>query len=919
MGASWAFLLLYTSLIGITSGSPLKLPLSVPKILPRADTSSDPSCPDGFFCEQSECPDDVICPEGGECINFEGYYACAPPKVMFCALNPSNLEAVGCDSGICCHGNCYSEDAECCDFPDTKCTIGKLCNACSPNQKCGDNKCTDSNPTSTTSSSTSTAAPPVETTSASTSDSTSTETSSSSGTSSSSETSSETSSSETSSSETSSSSATPSPTSSTTTSGQPTPTTVSDIDDFSVIDCLADSINDRVLVGDDDESSSEMTPEQCVKFAQDGGWNQCFVGNTLHTEDKDNNGCDMPCTGDKEKLCGGEGRIQVYEDSSWKNPTLEELANGIRDITASIDSTRKAISTYHDHLEELQDLMGSPSNTHAKRDDNPYQDFFEMKILKDQAAIQAALDDLVAAQSETQRLLTIGQELDTLDEANPNVPYSTLQEFESSTDDLMQQVNNAMEDINANVEELSSAIASGIEPAIEVGTSLATIQTAITSIGLPTTIAAGAATGIFVVMTSLLALFAGGSDEPADTSSPDEPSCDQKSTFRAVVILFKEKTSLSDFKELVEGFPEDKEAMLFTDEWQPNDYADRIIKTIALEGPSAPPAEEFRDHGTCMTSLAAGSFSGIAKDARIVLVDLLAGPQHQIARTFALLRLIYQHAMENNGFGNSVVSMSFSIAFGMHADWEEAGITPPVPGSTNCFDTMFGWFWAQGISTVTGAGNYEDDPDADERKKDLATGFPRSLGGATRPLIVVGNMESDDERAPSSVYKDSSNSGILTLYNQGTDIECATLDSEWMAGITGTSGAAALTAGLIAHYLSQPDLKAQFQEGGLRRLAMKVKKYVLDQSILYKGLRDDDGIPRAALGDLVPCSSEDAIQGPPGTNYLNFESEDHTLRTEVVTQGMSIVMEDMPECRVFGLSDQGDQDAEDDQDAEGAE
>ncbi|KAL5332106.1 peptidase S8/S53 domain-containing protein [Aspergillus crustosus] len=290
--------------------------------------------------------------------------------------------------------------------------------------------------------------------------------------------------------------------------------------------------------------------------------------------------------------------------------------------------------------------------------------------------------------------------------------------------------------------------------------------------------------------------------------------------------------------------------------------------------------------------MAAGAFSGMAKDARIVPVDVQAGPDHTIVRVFNLLRMIYLHALENNGFGNSVISMSFSMGFGDLAVWEEAGIKAPVLGSMNCFDTMFGWFWKKGIVTVAAAGNFEGVPGAIEARKDLAVGLPRALGGTNRPLIVVGNAGHDDERHYTSDYRDSSNSGILTLYNYGTDIKCATINSKWKTGVTGTSSAGALTAGLVAHYLSQPDLKAQFQAGGLEGFVMSMKKYVIDQAILYKGPYDD-GIPRAALGDLVPCSSEEAIRGTPDEFTLNFESEDRTLRTKVVMQGMSYVMEDM--------------------------
>jgi hypothetical protein len=94
-------LLYAAALLGVSSATPLKRPLSVPKNIRRAATSSDPSCPDGFFCQQQSCPDDVKCPNGEDCLNFEGNFACAPPGLKWCALNPTSLEAVGCGSGSC--------------------------------------------------------------------------------------------------------------------------------------------------------------------------------------------------------------------------------------------------------------------------------------------------------------------------------------------------------------------------------------------------------------------------------------------------------------------------------------------------------------------------------------------------------------------------------------------------------------------------------------------------------------------------------------------------------------------------------------------------------------------------------------------------------------------------------------------------
>jgi hypothetical protein len=75
-----------------------------PSALSTRFTSQDPSCPEGFLCDQQECPADVICPAGQVCVNFEGTIACGPSDLQWCALNPTTFEGVGCEDGTCWYG-----------------------------------------------------------------------------------------------------------------------------------------------------------------------------------------------------------------------------------------------------------------------------------------------------------------------------------------------------------------------------------------------------------------------------------------------------------------------------------------------------------------------------------------------------------------------------------------------------------------------------------------------------------------------------------------------------------------------------------------------------------------------------------------------------------------------------------------------
>ncbi|KAL5334298.1 hypothetical protein BJX70DRAFT_405543 [Aspergillus crustosus] len=1068
MRAGWAAILLYA---GLSCATPQRFPRSVPQNFPRAETSSDPSCPDGFFCEQQSCPRDVVCPGDEECVNFEGHFACAPRGLKWCALNPTSLEAVGCsgDGGSCCvslmahsHGNCYFSNAVCCDFPSIQCTVGKLCNACRPDQKCGDNQCVDSDAstttttTKTTSSTMRTSVPPRNTTTTSTSKTTSHESTSTTKTTTTSKTTSKTTT-QTSSSTTKSSTST----SSTSSSTQPTPTIVREIGSFTFSACLADSTDDQVLVADSDSSTTGMTPERCVELARDGAWryagveysSECYVGNTIHSSDNDpKDDCDMVCSGNDNQLCGGRNRIQVYEDSSWKDPTLDELADTIRQYNASIAATRQVIDDYNEHLAMLQDTMDPSSSSRSKRADSPYEEI-ELQILNDQSAAEKASSSLADARAEGERMLRLGRQLDTLNNNNPYVPLEALEEFEAVATELAQQLTYVVDDLAYNVREIGSAISTGAQPVIDIITSLATVETAIAKIGLPAVV--GVATGFFLAMTSLLALFV-GTDQPTSTTttttvtattttttSSSTTSCTATAVTTPVVIFTKEGTSLVEFKELISDFPNNEDSIQLTESWQPSfmyvglidlcnaeqlsinpvveswavdalldvegveaedtpaskistdtkkprspkaksssddqakqrnternvptdgstfvqqsrspghlqwlsqvsrytklngnyysfddliyddvgditgdylpliyvvdtgfqndhpDFGSRVFAHLAVDDTGTTlidqlPAENA--HGTCMTSLAGGSFSGMGKRARIVTVQLEVQtrgvtPQVRLSRALWLLMRVYNHALNNGGEANAVVTMSFGAPKAA-LSWANVNLPLPDPSSTNVFDTAFGWFWAHGISTVASAGN-DEGKGYSNTITDLSYALPRGAGGTNTPLIVVGNAQYDNERYRTSNYRDSGSRGILSVYNVGTDVECGVLNSEWAVEAGGSSQATAITAGMVAYYLTQPALKEQFMASGLEEFARNVKRHVVDTATTYKwgGCCWADNIPRAALGDVVRCFG--GQEGRPEIQTPRGAVTDHRLVTTGITEGTTVVTSSLPAC-----------------------
>ncbi|RAK74413.1 uncharacterized protein BO72DRAFT_515847 [Aspergillus fijiensis CBS 313.89] len=1104
---AWLYAL---GLVASSAAGPLRSPLSAPKIVRRATSSADPSCPDGFFCQQSDCPSDVVCPSGETCINFEGNYACAPPGLQWCALNPTTLQGVGCDSGLCCHGNCYTSDAVCCDFPSIQCSIGTACNVCSPGQTCGSNQCvggaesTTTTTTKTTSSSTTTSLPPVvpsstTTTSTATKSTTSTTTTTSKSTTTTTSTSTTSKTTTTTSSTSSTSTTSRSTTTTTTSSASSTPTQPTQVDSFSFLGCYSDQESPRVLVADSKEDATGMTVEACVSLAKAGAWRyagveysrQCFVGNTIHdgTAYSDSD-CNMLCSGNAGETCGGGNRVQIYADRTWEDPTYAELADAIHQYNASVWQALQVLESYQNHLETLQGLLQS-SSAKVKRADQSEYEQIELQMMGDQSDANEASSSLSAAKSNGDRLLTLGRRLDTIDEDDPRVSEDAFEEWDNAVDALQSQMIEVIRDINANLVELSDAIAAGLAPAIDAAASISQLRITINAIGLPVS-AAASATGIFLVLATLAALFESNGSPPVATptimpttttmmttatsttsSSTSSTSCAATATTSPVIIMTVEGTTVQEFQDFVATLPKDPEALQFTESWQPNFVymgivdqctaemfnSNPIVDAWSVDGEidldsnddtlddavsakkrsySATPAgswhpgstnnpldepwlkndnlnaterqphlqarieptansrfylqqqspghlqwlsqvsrysnlygnylsfddllyndpsnanangapivyvidsaflaghESFADrlydsfgvddvgtrktgltivprngHGTCMASLATGAYHSMGKTARLVAVELVISKSGVILemrarRAAFVFHEIYRHIVNNGAQGNAVISMSFG---GPRQAFLWGGSLNPLDEPyRDVFDKYLQWFYDLGVAVICSAGN-----DATQQREpaqlDLNYLYPRGKGGADTPLIVVGNALFDNSRNPTSQSRDEEQRGILTLYNIGTNVDCATVGyndqgvdtsqlNVYAVEPAGTSQATAITAGMVAYYLSQPDLRTQFMANGLGSMSQAIKTYLLNTANQYKldaGLTD--GIPRAALGDVVPCTGGTA--GRPVINpnpFVPAATDGRQLVRTQVTDGTTVVIQNVPQC-----------------------
>ncbi|KAM0663940.1 hypothetical protein ACHAPH_000323 [Verticillium nonalfalfae] len=301
------------------------------------------------------------------------------------------------------------------------------------------------------------------------------------------------------------------------------------------------------------------------------------------------------------------------------------------------------------------------------------------------------------------------------------------------------------------------------------------------------------------------------------------------------------------------------------------DFKDRVVGAWSMspDGETQDDVYYFGNgHGTCMVSLAAGAYSGVAKRANIVLVQLmhLDNQAHKctISRTIFALLSIQRYVHDNNLFGRSVISMSFSMP--VASLWWEDPRTQgtPVIKYTDPYQVYLPELMAQGIVAVASAGN--DALKEDEYLRDLSYSTPRAAGGRDSGLIVVGNARYDGSRNLKSQYVDVRRKGILSLYNIGTDVDCAETESNEAgeSGQTwkhqsGTSPATAITAGMAAYLLSHPLIGRQLRAGGNGQVAMNVKNYLINTGQRLKGdAGTGDGVPRAALGEMVPCQGGQA-------------------------------------------------------------
>lgn len=164
------------------------------------------------------------------------------------------------------------------------------------------------------------------------------------------------------------------------------------------------------------------------------------------------------------------------------------------------------------------------------------------------------------------------------------------------------------------------------------------------------------------------------------------------------------------------------------------------------------------------------------------------------------------------------------------------GTPKPQPGQENPFEPLLNNLYKEDVVVVTSAGNT-----GDKGGKITDTMF-KSSGWPDSPMIVVGGVEA--------------NGSLWTKTNKGDEITVnAQASKSTYAGIKsdddnyeadGTSPAAAVVAGLVANFLSNPELEAKLIVKG--QVAQRVKNWLIATAKARK-------LPSPAI-PMIACNGE---------------------------------------------------------------
>ncbi|KAH7324125.1 peptidase S8/S53 domain-containing protein [Stachybotrys elegans] len=363
----------------------------------------------------------------------------------------------------------------------------------------------------------------------------------------------------------------------------PSPLTVPAVGSFGNVGCYEDSTASRVLVVDEesDFTFSGMTVDKCVKLAKDNGLRyagveyagECFVGNTLHHEIRSPEGdCNLVCAGNTAQFCGNGNRIRVYEDSAWRDPTLDQLTFALTNYNTTLFRVRGLIEDYNTALKEWEAAPGVPSRRGLiKR--------LEPRVMRER--LVKTYDEFVAEQEKLYRNARAAvvefnraASQDITRQRNPFVDSPTREQAIEAFDIPLEPMGQVRESMEADLETLASTTSE--TPLLDTGRGLSLSSSALSTIGIPRPILAGipAGLGVFLTLAIIFSKLHPSVDEPnqptqaptsirpatttTTTTTTTTSSCSPVLSPTPMVVFMEKDTSDAEYKDLINSIPQER-------------------------------------------------------------------------------------------------------------------------------------------------------------------------------------------------------------------------------------------------------------------------------------------------------------------------------------------------------------------------
>ncbi|KAK4090732.1 hypothetical protein Purlil1_4868 [Purpureocillium lilacinum] len=846
--------------------------------------AKDASCPSGYLCQQQACPSGVKCQAGEVCIDFEGSLACAPPEITVCALKPGTLEAVTCEDGTCCHGNCYTKGAVCCENTSQQCSVGTLCNVCEPGQTCREGGGCDG-PSSTSISTIATSSAPPITVSTNTTLSQATSSTFSTATSSRATV------------------TTSTPLSSTLTQSSAPPTTTTSAPDNSAILALIEQIIEDYdalreaavdwLESADSENASAATRRSTSKLGK--RYTPDDVPLNVLRRRRDTVASEFDDADSQVDAAEAFGSITHDQASQYR--AIRRNFNKLSSLLSSITSTSAPAYARATGLQLFTGLLvdgtdrsvcitvaligvligvllidtggSQPTKTYTApatptvtQSGTPTPAL----VLLEESATRTDFETIVI-QLEKDGSVVIEEITD--DDISFYALYGDLYDKSFSDLDANPLVNTISPDIEFQMSDVIETATSSVKRSLRPANTTQSEDAArIKARELPRDALfeigkIEGAVGFPFHLRWLNSLWAKNAWEGEFLDTPDYFWDDSLATGNTLIYLLDSGCDMTH-EEITTGII--KEA---------HDYTH--TRDLGFQGIRDPSG-----HGTQMASVIGGRFNGVNKKASIICLGIQGGPDEEnggyknIYLWRAVKGIIKMQKQRNSP--TAIVSISQAAP---REDFK-TGIFARLRKNTDPFAAFLDRIYKANVHVVASVTNYGFDA-APKGNIDWTT--PQWLGGADTPLIEVGNCDENGRRYDTSSYlREDTSKEYLSLYVMGKQIPVPLQRTgNQYVKASGASASAAITSGLLSILAELGNDLGPPKLGGAKRLLRDIavdRKGTLGWPTMEEGYF----VPRAATSWEIDCehdgeTEQDPVIAPFVTNLPNI------MQVTVTTMG----------------------------------